>query len=100
MSSAAAAAAAWLVGFPKTKGYDMKFKPLAGSIAGLSLICGAVAFAGAVEAAVPSAPLSIVNKAILDSGSTIAFTSPAAAVGPDHNVHIVAEGMNPGLGLD
>ena len=80
----------------------MKFKPspVPGAVARLFLLSAAVLCAGAVEAAVPSAPLAISNKVTLDTGNSIAFTSPAAAVGPDHNIHIVAEGMNPGLGLD
>ncbi|HZP10978.1 MAG TPA: hypothetical protein VFB36_01010 [Nevskiaceae bacterium] len=66
--------------------------PIAGFAARLSLLFLALV-AGAAQA---TAPVAIANKAILDTGATVALSAPAIAVDPSHNVHITALGSAPG----
>ena len=63
-------------------------------------LAAAALFAAAAPAATPSAPQTITSKVVLDSGSVVSLSAPAAAVGPDHNIHIVAYGSPSGSTVD
>src|SRR5581483_3627612 len=57
------------------------------------LLSAALVFASAAQA---TNPVPIAGKIVLDSGATIAFSAPAAAVDSNNNIHIVATGSAPG----